>query len=164
MMTKKRETFSLEFKCTIVILFNIKNNHSVKAFLDTLDYRALGQQKGFLKDSTVRGWLNNKNKQMSIASPQFKERLDEARESKREQGRYHYFETRLTRKFQDGKDYQNGYTIKQIQCVGACTAESINGYKIVQETRLSFGCTRARWFIRRFGIPSQTCKDRTVNK
>jgi hypothetical protein len=122
MMTKTRETFSLEFKCTIVILFNIKNNHSVKTFLDTLDYRALGRQKGFLKDSTVRGWLNNKNIQMSIASPQFKERLDEARESRRKQGRYHDFETRLATKLRDDKDYQNGYTIKQIQCVGACTS------------------------------------------
>jgi hypothetical protein len=164
MMTKTRETFSLEFKCTIVILFNRKNKHSVKTFLDTLDYRALGRQKGFLKDSMVRGWLNNKNIEMSIASPQFKERLDEARESKRKQGRYHDFETRLARKSRDDKDYQNGYTIKQIQCVGACTAESIYGYIFLQEKQLSFGRTWARGFIRRFGIPSQTCKDRTVNR
>jgi hypothetical protein len=91
MMTKTRETFSLEFKCTIVILFNRNNNHLVKTFLDTLDYKALGRQKGFLKDSTLKGWLNNKNIQMSIASPQFKERLYEARKSKRKQGRYHDF-------------------------------------------------------------------------
>jgi hypothetical protein len=47
MITKSREKFSLEFKCKIVILFNIKHNHSVKTFLDTLDYKALGRQKGF---------------------------------------------------------------------------------------------------------------------
>jgi hypothetical protein len=48
MMTKTRETFSLEFKCSIVVLFNKKNNPSITTFLDTLDYKALGQQKGYL--------------------------------------------------------------------------------------------------------------------
>jgi hypothetical protein len=135
-----------------------------KRFSRHTELQGPGTTKGFLKDSTVRGWLNNKNIEMSIASPQFKEILDEARESKRKQGRYHEFETLLARKLRDDKDYQNGYTIKQIQCVGACTAESIYGYKILQETQLSFVRTWARGFIRRFGIPSQMCKDRTVNK
>jgi hypothetical protein len=101
---------------------------------------------------------------MSIASPQFFERLVEARERKRKQGRYHEFEKLLARKLRENIDYQNGYTIKQIQFMGACTADSIYGYKIVQETKLSFGRTWARGFIRIFGIPSQTCKDRTVDK
>jgi 23S rRNA G2069 N7-methylase RlmK/C1962 C5-methylase RlmI len=134
MMTKTRETFSLEFKCSVVVLFNRKNNHSVTNFLNTLDYGALGRRKGYLKESTVRGWLNDHNIQTSIASPQFFERLDEARESKRKQGRYHDFETRLARKLREDIDYQNGYTIKQIQFIGACTADSIYGYTIVQET------------------------------
>jgi hypothetical protein len=43
-------------------------------------------------------------------------------------------------------------------------ADSIYGYKIVQETKLSFGRTWARGFIRRFSVPSQTYKEVTVNK
>jgi hypothetical protein len=43
MMTKTRETFSLEFKCSIVVLFNRQNNHSVINSLHTLDYGALGR-------------------------------------------------------------------------------------------------------------------------
>jgi hypothetical protein len=112
MMTKTRETFSLEFKCSIVVLFNKNKNPSMTRFLDTLDYRALGRQKGYLKESTVRGWLKDNNVQMSISSPQFFDRLDEARKSKRKQGRYHHFETGLARKLQQDIDYQKGYTIK----------------------------------------------------
>jgi hypothetical protein len=164
MMKKVQETFSLEFKCEIVVLFNRQNNNSVTNFLHTLDYGALGRRKGYLKESTVRGWLNDHNIQISIASPQFFERLDEARERKRKQGRYHDFEKRLASRLREDIDYQNGYTIKKIQFVGACTASSIYGYEIVQETKLSFGRTWARGFIRRFGIPSQTCKYRTVDK
>jgi hypothetical protein len=140
-MTKSRETFSFEFKCSIIALFNRKNNPSMTKFLDTLDYRALGRQKGYLKESTVRGWLKDDAVQMSIASPQLFERLDEARESKRKKRRYHHFETRLARKLREDINYQNGYTIKEIQFVGACMADSINGYKIVQETQLIFGRT-----------------------
>jgi hypothetical protein len=94
-----------------------------------------------LKESTERGWLNDHAIQMSIDSPQFLERLDEARERKWKQGRYHDFEKRLARKFREDIDYQNGSTIKQIQFIGACTVDSIYGYKIVQETKLSFGRT-----------------------
>jgi hypothetical protein len=133
-------------------------------FLDTLDYRALGQQKGYLKESTARGWLKYDDVKMSISSPQFFERLADAHESKRKQGRYHHLETRLERKLRRDIDYQTGYTIKQIQFVGACMADSIYGYKIVQETELSFCRTWARGFILRFGVPSQTYKDTTVNK
>jgi hypothetical protein len=114
--------------------------------------------------STVRGWLKDNDVQMSFYSPQLFERLDEARESKRKQGRFHHFETRVASKLRGYIDYQNGYTIKQIQFVGACMAESIYGYKIVQETQLSFGRTWARGFIHRFGVPSQICKGMTVDK
>jgi 23S rRNA G2069 N7-methylase RlmK/C1962 C5-methylase RlmI len=124
-------------------------------FCSTVDYRAIGEKKGYLKESTVRGWLKDDAVQMSIDSPQFFERFDKARESKRKQGRYHHSETRLVRKLRGDIDYQNGYTIKQIQFLGAFMAGS---------TQLSFGRTWARCFIRRFGVPSQTCKDRTVDK
>jgi hypothetical protein len=161
-MTKTRETFSLEFKCSIVIMFNRNNNPSMTTFLDILDYRALGRQKGYLKESTVRGWLKDNDAQMSIASPQVFETLDEAHESKRKQGIYHHLKILSARKLRGDIDYQNWYTIKKIQFVGACMADSIYGYKIVQETQLSFGRTWARWFIRRSGVPSQTYKDMTV--
>jgi hypothetical protein len=134
MMTKPRETFSLELKCSIVVLFNKKKNPSMTKFLDTLDFRALGRQKGYLKESTVRGWSKDDDVQMSISSPQFFERLADARESKRKQGRYCHFKTHLARKLRRDIDYQKGYTIKQIQSVGACMADSIYGHKIVQET------------------------------
>jgi hypothetical protein len=98
MMTKTQETFSLEFKCSIVVLFNKKKNPSMKKILDTLDCRALGRQKGYLKESTVRGCLKDDDVQMSISSPRFFERFSEALESERKQGKYHHFETRLARK------------------------------------------------------------------
>jgi hypothetical protein len=112
----------------------------------------------------VSGWLKDDNVQFSISSPHLFDILAEARERKQKQGRYHHFETHLARKLQQDIDYKKGYTIKQIQCVGACMADLIYGYKIVQETKLSFGRTWARWFIRRFAVPSQTCKEVTINK
>jgi hypothetical protein len=104
MMTKTRETFTLEFKCSIVVLFNNKKNPLMTRFLDTLDYRALGRQKVYLKESTVRGWLKDNKVQITISFPQFFDILAEARESKRKQGRYHHFETRLARKLQQHID------------------------------------------------------------
>jgi hypothetical protein len=97
MMINTWETFSHEFRCSIVVLLNKNNDRLMTSFLDTLDYRALGRQKGYLKESTVRGWLKDDNVLFSISSPQFIDRLDEALEIKRKQGRYHHFETRLTR-------------------------------------------------------------------
>jgi hypothetical protein len=52
------------------------------SFLDTFDYRALGRQKGYLKESNVRCWLKDDNVQFSSSSPQFIDRLAEARERK----------------------------------------------------------------------------------
>jgi hypothetical protein len=43
-------------------------------------------------------------------------------------------------------------------------ADSIYGYTIVEETKLSFVRTWARGFIRIFAVPSQTFKEVTVNK
>jgi hypothetical protein len=43
-------------------------------------------------------------------------------------------------------------------------ADSIYGYKILLEKKISFGRTWARGFIHRFAIPSQTYKEVTVNK
>jgi hypothetical protein len=104
MIKKTWETFSHEFKCSIVVLFNKKKNLSMASFLDTLDYRALGRKTCYLKESTVIGWLKDDNLQFSISSPQFFDRLPEARERKRKQGRYHHFEKRLARKLQQDKD------------------------------------------------------------
>jgi hypothetical protein len=113
MMINTWETFSHEFRCSIVVLLNKNNDRLMTSFLDTLDYRALGRQKGYLKESTVRGWLKDDNVLFSISSPQFIDRLDEALEIKRKQGRYHHFETRLARRLQQDIDYKKGYTIKQ---------------------------------------------------
>jgi hypothetical protein len=114
MMTKTQETFSFEFKCLIVVLFNKNKNPSMTRLIYTLDYRALGRQKGYLKESSGRGWLKDDNLQMSIFYLQFFDRLAEARESKQKEGRYHHFKTRLASKLRQDIDYQKGYTIKQI--------------------------------------------------
>jgi hypothetical protein len=135
MMTQSREICSHELKCSIVVLFKKKKNPSMTRLLDTLDYRDLGRKKGYLKESTVRGWLKYDNVQNRISSPQFFDRLAKACERKRKQGRYHHLETLLTRRLRQDIDYKNVYTIKQIQFVGVCMADSIYGYEIVQEKK-----------------------------